>query len=580
MNKTFQFEGEYSRPPFNNLLQIYQNGFADNFTLPALTDYSSGKTMTYGAFAQRIARLHLFFESTGVMPGDKIALLGKNNPTWVVTFMATITYGAVIVPILSDFTPADATHIINHSDAVMLFVSDSSWQNLRMDDFPEIRCVVSIDSRKVVAENASALGWLGKGSKSYGSVVRGLTRRFRKRYPKGFSASDIKYPEVDQSETAVINYTSGTTGFSKGVMLSYDNIRGNVVFGIRSRLHYQGSRVLSFLPLAHAYGCAFDMLVPLAVGSHITLFGRIPTPALLVKAMSQVRPSLVICVPLILEKIYRNMIVPMISKPSLRWVLAVPFLDKAIYAMIRSKLVDAFGGAFEEVIVGGAALNPEVEDFLHKIHFPFTVGYGMTECGPLISYTPWRRFVPSSAGRTLSNIMEAKVLRDETLPVPEGSTPQGEIMVRGLNVMKGYYKNPEATAAVLEEDGWLHTGDMGTVGDPQGRTIYIRGRYKTMILSANGQNIYPEEIEAKLSNMPYVGECLVVDREGHLFALVYPDPDSTASMTPDELAAAMETNRKELNAMLASYERIEGIDLQPVEFEKTPKRSIRRFLYK
>lgn len=580
MNKTFQFEGEYSRPPFNNLLQIYQNGFADNFTLPALTDYSSGKTMTYGAFAQRIARLHLFFESTGVMPGDKIALLGKNNPTWVVTFMATITYGAVIVPILSDFTPADASHIINHSDAVMLFVSDSSWQNLRMDDFPEIRCVVSIDSRKVVAENASALGWLGKGFKSYGSVVRGLTRRFRKRYPKGFSASDIKYPEVDQSETAVINYTSGTTGFSKGVMLSYDNIRGNVVFGIRSRLHYQGSRVLSFLPLAHAYGCAFDMLVPLAVGSHITLFGRIPTPALLVKAMSQVRPSLVICVPLILEKIYRNMIVPMISKPSLRWVLAVPFLDKAVYAMIRSKLVDAFGGAFEEVIVGGAALNPEVEDFLHKIHFPFTVGYGMTECGPLISYTPWRRFVPSSAGRTLSNIMEAKVLRDESLPVPEGSTPQGEIMVRGLNVMKGYYKNPEATAAVLEEDGWLHTGDMGTVGDPQGRTIYIRGRYKTMILSANGQNIYPEEIEAKLSNMPYVGECLVVDREGHLFALVYPDPDSTASMTPDELAAAMETNRKELNAMLASYERIEGIDLQPVEFEKTPKRSIRRFLYK
>lgn len=580
MNKTFQFEGEYSRPPFNNLLQIYQNGFADNFTLPALTDYSSGKTMTYGAFAQRIARLHLFFESTGVMPGDKIALLGKNNPTWVVTFMATITYGAVIVPILSDFTPADASHIINHSDAVMLFVSDSSWQNLRMDDFPEIRCVVSIDSRKVVAENASALGWLGKGFKSYGSVVRGLTRRFRKRYPKGFSASDIKYPEVDQSETAVINYTSGTTGFSKGVMLSYDNIRGNVVFGIRSRLHYQGSRVLSFLPLAHAYGCAFDMLVPLAVGSHITLFGRIPTPALLVKAMSQVRPSLVICVPLILEKIYRNMIVPMISKPSLRWVLAVPFLDKAVYAMIRSKLVDAFGGAFEEVIVGGAALNPEVEDFLHKIHFPFTVGYGMTECGPLISYTPWRRFVPSSAGRTLSNIMEAKVLRDESLPVPEVSTPQGEIMVRGLNVMKGYYKNPEATAAVLEEDGWLHTGDMGTVGDPQGRTIYIRGRYKTMILSANGQNIYPEEIEAKLSNMPYVGECLVVDREGHLFALVYPDPDSTASMTPDELAAAMETNRKELNAMLASYERIEGIDLQPVEFEKTPKRSIRRFLYK
>ncbi|MDE6310408.1 MAG: AMP-binding protein [Muribaculaceae bacterium] len=580
MSKKYEFEGEYGKAPYDDLLEIYAQSFADNFSLPALTDYSTGKTLTYGSFAQRIARLHLFFELTGVMPGDKIALLGKNTPTWVVTFMATISYGAVIVPILSDFTPADATHIINHSDAVMLFVSDSSWNELKMDDFPELRCVVSIDQRKVVAENPDALGWLGKGNRSYASVVRGLSRRFRKRYPNGFSAEDIRYPKVDGSATAVINYTSGTTGFSKGVMLSMDNLRGNVVFGIRSRLHYCGSRALSFLPLAHAYGCAFDMLVPLAVGTHITLFGRIPTPALLVKAMNQVKPSLIICVPLILEKIYRNMIVPMISKPSLRWVLAVPLLDKALYAMIRSKLVEAFGGAFEEVIVGGAALNPEVEDFLHKIHFPFTVGYGMTECGPLISYTPWRRFVPTSAGRTLSNIMEAKILRDESLPLQEGETPQGEIMVRGLNVMKGYYKNPEATEAVLEEDGWLHTGDMGMVADPGGRTIYIRGRYKTMILSANGQNIYPEEIEAKLSNMPYVSECLVVDRDGHLFALVYPDPDAMAEMGAAQMAELMETNRKELNSMLAPYERIEGIELQPVEFEKTPKRSIRRFLYK
>ncbi|MDE6276751.1 MAG: AMP-binding protein [Muribaculaceae bacterium] len=576
----YEFEGEYAQAPYNDLLAIYASSFADNFSLPAVTDYSTGKTLTYGAFAQRIARLHLFFEATGVKPGDKIALLGKNNPTWVVTFMATISYGAVIVPILSDFTPADATHIINHSDAVMLFASDSLWNELRLDDFPELRCVVSIDQRKVVAENPKAFHWLGKGNRTYSSVVRGLTRRFRKCYPNGFSASDIHYPKIDGSKTAVINYTSGTTGFSKGVMLSLDNLRGNVVFGIRSRLHYQGSRALSFLPLAHAYGCAFDMLVPLAVGTHITLFGRIPSPALLVKAMNQVKPSLIICVPLILEKIYRNMIVPLISKPSLRWVLAVPLLDKALYAMIRSKLVEAFGGAFEEVIVGGAALNPEVEDFLHKIHFPFTVGYGMTECGPLISYTPWRRFVPTSAGRTLSNIMEAKILRDETLPLAEGEMPQGEIMVRGLNVMQGYYKNPDATEAVLEEDGWLHTGDMGSVADPHGRTIYIRGRYKTMILSANGQNIYPEEIEAKLSNMPYVNECLVVDRDGHLYALVYPDPDSTENMSPQELAENMEANRKDLNSMLAPYERIEGIEIQPVEFEKTPKRSIRRFLYK
>ncbi len=580
MNRQYEFEGEYARSPYDDLLKIYRQSFADNFSLPALTDYSTGKTLSYGAFAQRIARLHLFFEITGVRPGDKIALLGKNNPTWVVTFMASITYGAVIVPVLADFTPADATHIINHSDAVMLFVSDSSWHELKAEDFPELRCVVSIDSRKVVYERAEACERLGKGFKSYAAVVRGLTRRFRKRYPGGFSASDINYPDIDGSETAVINYTSGTTGFSKGVMLSLDNLRGNVVFGIRSRLHYQGSRALSFLPLAHAYGCAFDMLVPLATGTHVTLFGKLPTPALLVKAMNQVRPSLIICVPLILEKIYRKMIVPMISKPSLRWVLAVPVLDKAVYAMIRSKLVEAFGGAFEEVIVGGAALNPEVEDFLHKIHFPFTVGYGMTECGPLISYTPWRRFVPSSAGRVLSNIMEAKILRDESLGDAEGAQAQGEIMVRGLNVMKGYYKNPEATEAVLEEDGWLHTGDMGTVGDPQGRTVYIRGRYKTMILSANGQNIYPEEIEAKFSNMPYVNECLVVDRDGHLFILVYPDPESTGDMTAEEIAEALEKNRKEVNTMLAPYERIEGVEIMPSEFEKTPKRSIRRFLYK
>ena len=572
MNKTFQFEGEYSRPPFNNLLQIYQNGFADNFTLPALTDYSSGKTMTYGAFAQRIARLHLFFESTGVMPGDKIALLGKNNPTWVVTFMATITYGAVIVPILSDFTPADASHIINHSDAVMLFVSDSSWQNLRMDDFPEIRCVVSIDSRKVVAENASALGWLGKGFKSYGSVVRGLTRRFRKRYPKGFSASDIKYPEVDQSETAVINYTSGTTGFSKGVMLSYDNIRGNVVFGIRSRLHYEGSRALSFLPLAHAYGCAFDMLVPLAVGTFITLFGKAPTPRLLLGAMAKVRPNLVICVPLILEKIYRKQIVPMITRRAMRWALAVPLIDGAIYAKIRNKLVDAFGGCFEEVIIGGAPLNGEVEAFLHKIKFPFTVGYGMTECGPLISYTPWREFDPTSCGRTLPN-MESKIISPDPERIP------GEICVRGQNRMKGYYKNPDITSDVIDDEGWLHTGDMGTRSADG--TLYIKGRYKTMILSASGQNIYPEEIEAKLNNMPYVNESLIVERGKGLTALVYPDYELMDADKVDmaSLRDIMEHNRSDLNNLVAPYEKVDHIQLVPNEFEKTPKKSIKRYLY-
>jgi len=574
----YEFEGIYSQPPYDNLLDIYRHSFADNFNLPALTDYLTGKTLKYGDVAQRIARMHLYFEMAGVRPGDKIALLGKNTPSWVITFVATITYGATIVPILHDFTPADAVNIINHSDAVLLFASDSLMSNIDFNDIPGIRAVVSLDSRKVVAERGFVK--MGRYVRDHTVIVKNLSRHFRKRYPDGFKPSDIKYNNVDGDAVAVLNYTSGTTGFSKGVMLTFENLRGNVVFGIRSRLHYQGSRALSFLPLAHAYGCMFDMLVPLAVGTHVTLFGKLPTPALLVKAMNQVRPSLIICVPLILEKIYRKMIVPMITKPSIRWVLAVPMLDKAVYALIRSKLVESFGGAFEEVIVGGAPLNPEVEDFLYKIKFPFTVGYGMTECAPLISYTPWRRFMPGSAGRVLNHIMEARIVADDTQHTPDGR-PLGEIVVRGLNVMKGYYKNPEATEATLDADGWLHTGDMGTIGD-DGRTICIRGRYKTMILSANGQNIYPEEIEAKFNNMPYVSESLVVDRDGHLVALIYPDHEAAdeAGLGEAALAEAMEANRREVNKLVAPYENVERVEFVDTEFEKTPKRSIRRFLYK
>ncbi len=576
--KNYQFEEPYNSAPFNDLLAIYQTSFADNFSLPALTDYASGKTSTYGDLARRIARLHLFFELTGVRPGDKIALLGRNTPTWVITFMATITYGAVIVPVLNDFSGADAQNIINHSDAVMLFAADSLFAALDFDAMPQIRAVISLDTRTVIAER-KPLGNLRAGS-THGSVISGLTRRFKKLYPEGFKATDIHYKHFASDSTAIINYTSGTTGFSKGVMLSLDNLRGNIVFGVRSNLHYQGSRALSFLPLAHAYGCAFDMLVPLATGTHVTLLGKTPTPALLLKAMKEVRPSLIVCVPLILEKIYRKLIVPMITKQTMRWVIALPMLDKAVYAIIRAKLVEAFGGAFEEVIVGGAPLNREVEEFLHRIKFPFTVGYGMTECGPLISYSPWRRFAVGSAGRTLKGIMEARILSDNTLPDNEGHS-QGEIMVRGLNVMKGYYKNPDASTAALEEDGWLHTGDMGYIGADK-RTIYIRGRYKTMILTANGQNIYPEEIESKLSNMPYVNECLVVDRGGHLVALCHPDSEQVErdGLSPERLEEAMESNRESLNKIVGPYEQIQKIEIMPEEFEKTPKRSIRRFLYK
>lgn len=547
--------------------EIFADSFRRNWNLPALSEFGDeDSTLTYADFARRIARIHLFFDEIGLRPGDKVALVGKNTATWVAVFMATVTYGAVIVPVLQDFNPTDTQHILNHSDAVILFVSPSIWENLEFDKLPQIRVAVSLETRRVLAER-------DEEKRPVEKIIKNLSRKFRRKYPDGFTRESVNYPMASPDDTAVINYTSGTTGFSKGVMLTYSNLVGNVVFGVKSRLHYSGSRCLSFLPLAHAYGCAFDMLVPLAAGTHVTLFGRTPTPKLLMSALSQVRPNLVICVPLILEKIYRKSILPMIAKRAMRWALVIPLLDTAIYAKIRRKLVEAFGGEFEEVIVGGAPLNREVEDFLHLIKFPYTVGYGMTECGPLISYTPWRQFIPGSAGRVLPGIMEAKVISDDQSKIP------GEICVKGQNVMKGYYKNPGATDAVLDTDGWLHTGDMGTLSDDG--TIFIRGRYKTMILSANGQNIYPEEIEAKLNNMPFVAESLVVERGNGLTALVYPDYEAmdAEGISPYALPEVMDRVRQDLNKLVAPYEQIQRIQLIANEFEKTPKRSIKRYLY-
>ncbi len=549
-----------------DILKIYERSFRENWSLPALTEYGSDEIVSYGEMARRIARMHLFYKQIGLKPGDKVALLGRNSTTWVICFMATITYGATIVPILADFNAHDAQHIINHSDATVLFVNRSIWEACDFEQMPKLKVVVSLETRHVLAERP------GKGEAEAERVIRNLSRRFNAVYRGGFNPENVCYPEVDKDATAIINYTSGTTGFSKGVMLTYDNICGNVVFGINSRLHYEGSRALSFLPLAHAYGCAFDMLVPLAVGTFVTLFGKTPTPRLLLAAMAQVRPNLVICVPLILEKIYRKQIVRMITRRAIRWALALPLIDGAIYANIRSKLVEAFGGAFEEVIIGGAPLNGEVEAFLHKIKFPFTVGYGMTECGPLISYTPWREFQPGSCGRTLPN-MESKILSDDPETVP------GEICVRGQNRMKGYYKNPSITADVIDKDGWLHTGDMGTRSTDG--TLFIKGRYKTMILSASGQNIYPEEIEAKLNNMPYVNESLIVERGKGLTAIVYPDYErmDADGVEVGQLPELMERNRVELNSLVAPYEKVDYVQLIPHEFEKTPKKSIKRYLY-
>lgn len=547
-----------------NTVKIFEQSFKDNWNRPCLTDYNTKETITYADFARDIAKIHLFYKEIGIQEGDHVAIIGKNNPTWVTLFLATITYGAVIVPILQDFNPNDAQHIVNHSEAKLLFASKSNWESLDFENMRLVRAALSLDDRSLYEQ---------KEGEVVADALASLNEKFAAAYPDGYNVTDVKYPEVPGDRLMDINYTSGTTGFSKGVMITGNNICGNIVYGINSGLCYNGSRHLSFLPLAHAYGCAFDMLAPLAIGGHITLLGRIPSPKVIVKAMGEVKPNLVILVPLVLEKIYSKMIVPMISKGMLRWALAVPYLNEKIYEQIRKKLIEAFGGCFEEIIVGGAPFNTEVEDFLYKIRFPFTVGYGMTECAPLVSHTPWREFVPHSAGRILPGLMECRIDSEDPENIP------GEICVRGENVMKGYYHNYEATDKVLHDDGWLHTGDMGTLSADG--TVFIRGRLKTMLLGANGQNIYPEEIEAKLNNMIFVNESLVVDRGGKLVGLVYPDYDTMDAMgvTRDQLPEKMEEIRTELNKLVAPYERLTRIELIANEFEKTPKRSIKRFLY-
>lgn len=546
-----------------NFIKIYEKSFAENWDLPALTDYTKGEVITYGDLARNIALAHTFYKSIGIKPGDKIALCGKDSANWVTVYMGVVTYGAVVVPILSEFNPIDIGHIVSHSGSAVFIVQESIWEHMDPESLPNVKAVFSLKGHDVLYEAE------GSEIKRHFRLTR---RRFNKEHPDGFGPKDLKYADRSNDDLVEINYTSGTTGFSKGVMLTGRNLSGNVCFGIESKLHYKGSRALSFLPLAHAYACAFDMLTPLAVGSHVTILDKTPSPRILLKALGEVKPNLILCVPLILEKIYKSQILPMITKRPIRWTLAVPFLDNIVYSKIRKKLIEAFGGEFEEVIVGGAALNHEVEEFLYRIKFPFTVGYGMTECGPLISYTPWREFKVGSAGKTLPD-METIVMSKDPENIP------GEICVRGVNVMKGYYRNEAATEAVLDKHGWLKTGDMGT-RTPDG-TLFLRGRNKTMLLSASGQNIYPEEIEAKLNNMPFVAESLVVERDGKLVGLVYPDYPALdkLGLASTDMGEKIEEIRKELNRMVAPYEQLSKIQLIPNEFEKTPKRSIKRFLY-
>ena len=547
-----------------NFIKIYEKSFQENWDLPALTDYVEQKTLTFADVAKEIARFHILFRECQIRRGDKIALIGRDCANWCVVYMAAVTYGAIIVPILPDFNPNDVHHIINHSESVFLFVSDRIWDTLEEEKISEIRGVFSLTDFRCLHQ---------RDGENIQKLLKELDSRFTEEYPNGFTRENIRYADLDNDKVVLLNYTSGTTGFSKGVMLTGNNLAGNVTYARTLDVLFRGERELCFLPLAHAYSCAFNFLVPMAFVAHVFLLGKLPSPKILLKAFEEVKPNLILTVPLILEKIYKKMIAPQLNKRTMKLAMSVPLLNDRIYAQINKKLTNALGGRFREVIVGGAAMNQEVADFLYKIKFPYTIGYGMTECGPLISYDNHKEYVPTSCGQILKGIMEVRIDSEDPY------NKVGEIQVRGENVMKGYYKNEEATRNVFTDDGWLKTGDLGTID--VNKRIYIRGRSKTMILSSNGQNIYPEEIEAKLNNLPFVLESLVVEREGKLVGLVYPDYDTVDStgIRHEDLPAIMEQNRKDLNKLLAPYEAVTSIILYPTEVEKTPKRSIKRYLY-
>lgn len=543
-----------------NFIKIYEESFKKYWAQPALTDYKDKNRLTYGQLAHEIARIHLMLEELGIEKGDKVALIGKNHSTWSLVFLATITYGAVIVPILHEFNAESMHHIIEQSDSKCAFINDTIWTTLDHDK-------ISVPSVSI-----PNFDLLKSNNQLHTDLMKRVDSKFNEKYPNGFVKDNIRYAEVDNSEVVCINYTSGTTGFSKGVMLTANNYAGNVTYAHTLELLHPGEKDLAFLPMAHAYGCAFDFLYALSNGVHVTLLDVIPSPMNLVKAFQEIKPNIIITVPLIFEKIYKKKILPIIEKPAVKVLLKVPGINKIIYSKIKKSLVDSLGGNFREVIIGGAALGKDIESFFYKIKFPFTVGYGMTECAPLISYDHHYDFVPTSCGSILEGIMEARIDSTDPEKIP------GEIQVRGENVMAGYYKNPEATKEAFTEDGWLKTGDSGIL---LGRRLFIKGRIKTMLLGANGQNIYPEEIEAKLNNMPYVAESLVVQRDNKLVALVHPDYASMKEdgVSEDSIDEVMRNNRTAVNQVIARYERIQSIEIMENEFEKTPKKSIKRFLY-
>ena len=545
-----------------NFLSYIENSIKENWDRPALTDYK-GVNCNYKDVARKIEKLHILFEQAGIRQGDKIALCGRNSTNWGIAFMATLTYKAVAVPILNEFTPENVQHIVNHSDARLLFVGSVVWEGIQQLDFPALEGIICMEDYSLHLSRSPRLT----------EARERLNELFGKKFPNRFLPEDVRYEKDAPDELAIINYTSGTTSFSKGVMLPYRSLWSNLTFAFGVFGKLPGEHVISMLPMAHMYGLAFEFIYEFASGAHVFFLTRTPSPQIIAEAFRTIKPSIIISVPLIIEKIIKKRVFPLVKKPSVNLLLKLPFIGKRIKLAIRQKVIEAFGGNFKEVIVGGAALNKEVEEFLHSILFPYTVGYGMTECGPILSYDGWKTFKQGSCGKPAPR-MELKI------DSPDPSRVVGEILAKGDNVMLGYYKNDEATQAAFTPDGWLRTGDLGLI-DKDGY-LYIKGRSKNMILGPNGQNIYPEEIEDQLNNSPYVAESIVVARANKLVALVYPDFEATQADhidTEEALREAMENNRTELNKRLPAYCQIARIEIFHEEFEKTPKRSIKRYLY-
>ena len=549
-------------PSFNALIEKSTIEF---WNQDALTDYK-GITLQYHDVARKIEKLHILFENSGVKKGDKIAICGRNSAHWAVAFLATLTYGAVAVPILHEFTAEQIHHITNHSEAKLLLVGDVVAQTIDATKMPNIEGIINLPDFSLAVSRTDKLTYAREN----------LNAIFGSKYPKYFRQQHVSYhKESSPDDLALINYTSGTTGFSKGVMIPYRALWGNYDFAehVLGKKLAPADHIISILPMAHMYGMAFEFLFEFLHGCHVFFLTRIPSPAIIAQAFAEVKPSLIIAVPRVIEKIIRKKVLPRIQKGPIRLLLKTPIISRKLEQRICQQVNEAFGGRFYEIIIGGAAFNQEVEQFLHRIQFPYTVGYGATECAPIITYADWKTFAPGSCGRAVIH-MEVKIDSSDPEHIP------GEILARGTNVMLGYYKNPEDTAATLDSEGWYHTGDLGTM-DAEGN-VFIRGRSKKMLLGSNGQNIYPEEIEDKLNSLPYVTESIVVQRDNKLVGLVFPDYDEAkiAGLNDEGIRLVMNENLNELNQQIPAYAKVSAIEIQQNEFEKTPKKSIKRYLYK